>query len=276
MEQLEGRVAIVTGAASGIGLAMAHAFAAEGMKVVLADVDEPGLASVLGEITAGGGQAVSVPTDVSDSAQVDALRQAALAAFGGAHVICNNAGVAVGGPLWDVPLESWKWVFGVNFWGVVHGIRSFAPLLREQGAGHIVNTASAAGIVSTPWLGPYSATKHAVVALSETLALELAGSGVGVSVLCPMWVKTRIHESDRNAPAEVARLVSDEQVGAMRSAVGALVATGAEPSHVAGLVVKAVKEDTFYVFPHDQVREAARRRGQRIADGKMPDLTLFS
>jgi NAD(P)-dependent dehydrogenase (short-subunit alcohol dehydrogenase family) len=166
-------------------------------------------------------------------------------------------------------------VFGVNFWGVVHGIKSFTPLLKEQGEGHIVNTASAAGLISSPWLGPYTATKHAVVAISETLALELAGSGVGVSVLCPMWVKTRIHESERNAPEEVTRMVDDEQVAPLRDFIAGVIATGLDPSYVAGMVVDAVKVGGFYVLPHTEVREAARARGERIALGELPAIPLF-
>jgi NAD(P)-dependent dehydrogenase (short-subunit alcohol dehydrogenase family) len=278
MEDLTGRVAVVTGAASGIGFGMASAFAGEGMKVVLADIEDEALETACKQLRDDGANAIAVPTDVSDAEALDALRDATLSAFGAAHVVCNNAGVAVGGPIWQVPLEAWKWVFGVNFWGVVHGLRSFVPLLLEQGEGHVVNTASAAGLTATPFLGPYAATKHAVVAISESLALELAGSPVGVSVLCPLWVRTRIHESDRNAPPEVAKLTPDDPnaLAGARDVVAAFVNSGFAPEVVAGRVVEAVKGKGFWVFPHDELREAVRARGQSIADGELPRFSLLT
>jgi NAD(P)-dependent dehydrogenase (short-subunit alcohol dehydrogenase family) len=277
MEELTGRVAVVTGAASGIGLALSNAFADEGMSVVLADVDDEGLEVACKALTEGGARAVAVRTDVRDPDAVDALRDAAVSAFGAAHVVCNNAGVAAGGPIWQVPLEAWHWVFGVNFWGVVHGMRSFVPLLLEQGEGHVVNTASAAGLIAAPFLGPYAATKHAVVAVSETLALELAGTAVGVSVLCPLWVRTRIHESDRNAPPEVTSLsTADSALGGARDVVAGFVNAGLAPEIVADRVVDAVKGKGFWVFPHDELREAVRHRGESIAAGELPSFPLFS
>jgi short-subunit dehydrogenase len=182
--------------------------------------------------------------------------------------------VAVGGQIWQVPLEAWHWVFGVNFWGVVHGVKSFVPLLIEQGEGHVVNTASAAGLMSTPYLGPYGCTKHAVVSLSETLFHELGGTDIGVSVLCPLWVKTRIHESDRNAPEGFAALspVAGAPPETMRDIVAGLIASGLEPSVVAAKVVDAVKTNDFYVLPHDEVRGIARHRGETIAEGGKPSL----
>jgi NAD(P)-dependent dehydrogenase (short-subunit alcohol dehydrogenase family) len=278
MDELNGRVAVVTGAASGIGLGMARAFAGEGMRVVLADVDTASLESVRAQLTTDGADAIAVPTDVSDPAAVDALRDAALSAFGGAHVVCNNAGVAVGGPIWQVPLEAWNWVFGVNFWGVIHGMRSFVPLLLEQGEGHVVNTASAAGLTASPFLGPYSATKHAVVAVSETLAIELVGTPVGVSVLCPLWVRTRIHESDRNAPPRVAEVIAEDpaSLAGAREVVAGFVNSGLAPEVVADKVVEVVKEGGFWVFPHDELRDAVRRRGESIAEGQLPSFSLFT
>jgi NAD(P)-dependent dehydrogenase (short-subunit alcohol dehydrogenase family) len=277
MEDLSGRVAVVTGAASGIGLGMAQAFAGQGMKLVLADIDTAELEAACKQLVDDGAEAIGVPTDVSDPTALETLREAALSSFGAAHVVCNNAGVGVGGPIWEVPLEAWKWVFGVNFWGVVHGMRSFVPLLLEQGEGHVVNTASAAGLTASPFLGPYSATKHAVVSVSETLAIELAGSPVGVSVLCPLWVRTRIHESDRNAPPEVAKLMADdpESLASRRDLLGQFINTGLAPEIVAARVVEAVKAKGFWVFPHDELREVVRRRGQSIADGELPAFTLF-
>ena len=268
MDQLEGKVAVVTGGASGIGRALGVHFAGEGMKVVLADIDEAALAEAVDELSAAGAEAIGVRADVAAYDEVEALRDAALSAFGAVHVVCNNAGVGVGGPIWTVPLESWRWMLGVNLWGVIHGVHAFTPLLVEQGEGHVVNTASAAGLVSAPFLGPYVTSKHAVVALSESLLLDLAGTGVGVSVLCPMWVKTRIHESSRSAPADV---VAAEEARGFGSADGmsllaSVIETGLDPLVVARQVGEAVTAPRFYVLPHPEVKQAVADRAQRIVD----------
>jgi len=272
VEQLAGKVAVVTGAASGIGRALAGRFAAEGMRVVLADVEEPGLEAAVAELQSSGAEVTGVRTDVAVAADVAHLRDATIQAFGEVHVVCNNAGVATGGPIWEVSLESWRWVLGVNLWGVIHGVHAFTPLLVEQREGHIVNTASAAGITSVPFIGPYATTKHAVVALSESLALDLAGTGVGVSALCPMWVRTRIHESTRNAPPSV--LAAEEGRGLLTpegvSLLAGFVESGLDPAVVAGHVVEAVKTDRFYVLPHPAVKDAAVERARRIAEDAAP------
>jgi len=202
MQDFQGRVAVVTGGASGIGRALADRFAAEGMKVVIGDVEKDALDAAVQELEAGGAEVIGLPTDVTDAAQVQALADAAVERFGAIHIACNNAGVGGGGITWDMPLETWEWVLGVNLWGVIHGVKSFVPVLMQQESAHLVNTGSVAGLVAAPFMGPYNASKHAVVAISETLHHELAMSApqVKVSVLCPGWVNTRIHESARNRP----------------------------------------------------------------------------
>ena len=199
MELTSGKVAVVTGAASGIGLALAERFARAGLNVVMADVEQPALQAASEKIAGLGGKTLAVPTDVSDEAAVNILAAAAVDRFGAVHVVCNNAGVASLADPWFGPLSAWKWVLGVNLWGVIHGIRAFLPVLAAQGEGHIVNTASVAGLV--PGIGPsYDAAKHAVVAISEDLyqAMNVAMLPVGVSVLCPGWVRTSIAQADRN------------------------------------------------------------------------------
>ncbi|MGH9303130.1 MAG: SDR family NAD(P)-dependent oxidoreductase [Acidimicrobiales bacterium] len=274
MKVLTSKVAVVTGAANGIGFAMAEAFAAENMKLVLADVDVPGLDRARVEL-APRAEVRVVETDVSDPAALERLRDEAVSAFGAVHVVCNNAGVGAAGRVWEVPLEVWRWVFGVNFFGVVHGIRSFVPLMLDQGEGHIVNTSSAAGLVCTPFMGAYSATKHAVVATSETLRMDLAGRNIGVSVLCPLWVRTRIHESERNAPREVvAALAAASVFEGPREVVKGLIQSGTDPAVVAGHVVEAIKEDRFWVLPQPLIGALATRRGHSIAAGMNPETQI--
>src|SRR5579875_264110 len=281
LEHLEEKTAVVTGGASGIGLALGTAFAAEGMNVVLADIEAGALDAAAAEVGAAGpGEVRTVVCDVAVAGDVERLRDETVEAFGTAHVVCNNAGVGGGGPSWEVSLATWNWVLGVNLMGVIHGIHTFVPLLLEQNEGHVVNTASAAGLLSVPYMGPYTASKHAVVTITEGLAfeLELAGSAVGASVLCPMWVRTRIHESHRNAPRDVvgfgARDVASEAGAAMSDTVAGLVASGMDPAIVAGQVVEAVKKGRFYVLPHDEVRQGVLNRAQRIAAGEPPQLTF--
>jgi NAD(P)-dependent dehydrogenase (short-subunit alcohol dehydrogenase family) len=209
MELAGGKVAVVTGGASGIGLGMAHRFAAAGMALVIADVQTDALDVARDALEATGCDVLAVRTDVSDMSSVEALRDAALDRFGTVHVVCNNAGVGGAGDPWHGPIATWEWVVGVNLMGVVHGIHAFLPTLEAQGEGHIVNTASMAGI-TVGMLGPYSATKHAVAALSESLWFSMQGArtGVGVSVLCPGFVRTNIPTSDRNWPARLGPMPS--------------------------------------------------------------------
>jgi len=269
----EGRVAVVTGAASGIGFALSERFAAEGMRVVMADIEAPALAEAADLLAGRGATVLPVPTDVSSGEQVDALRDRALEAFGAVHLVCNNAGVSgMGRPLWELTSQDWDWVLGVNLWGVIHGIRAFMPTLLEQDAAHMVNTASVAG-VTTGILGPYSATKHAVVALSEALYFQLQqlGARVDVSVLCPGWVRTRIGESDRNRPAGLEPPPNDDPAREMaREFVRQLIETGMAPSEVAGHVVDAVRSGRFYVLTHPDMNDSIRRRAEEVVAGGPP------
>ena len=269
MQQFEGRVAVVTGGASGIGRAMADRFAAAGMNVVLGDVEVPALEHAVGELRAAGAAVVGVRTDVAHLPDVEALRDAALDAFGAVHVVCNNAGVA-GGTVIDTPIEMWEWVLGVNLRGVVNGCVTFLPGLLAQDEGHLVNTASLAGLAGIAGLGVYCTTKFAVVGLSESLFHELAdrGSNVHVSVICPGFVQTRIGDSHRNMPADVRRALDvpspadGSDSGAVPSA-GDVVGLGVPATAVGDEVFAAVREERFWVLPHPRVARAAI--GDRLA-----------
>lgn len=265
MDDLGGRVAVVTGAASGIGQALAHRWVAEGMKVVLADIEPEPLRQAAAQLEADGAEVLSQVVDVADADQVDALAAATLERFGAVHLLCNNAGVGGGGQLWEIGQEDWDWVLGVNLSGVIHGIRAFVPHLVAQDEGHVVNTASIAGFAYAPMMGPYNASKAAVVAISETLKAELGlnGSKVGVTVLCPGWVRTRIHESDRNRPGGPVEREDDiTRMG--RQALAQLLETGKEPAEVADLVAAAVRDGTTHVFTGDEWVGLARSRFETV------------
>jgi NAD(P)-dependent dehydrogenase (short-subunit alcohol dehydrogenase family) len=280
MEKLEGKVAVITGAASGIGKAVALRAAAEGMKVVLADIEEGPLKEAEIEVGRGGAETVAVAVDVSDGASVRELRDRALDAFGTVHLVHNNAGVGGGGPIWEVPEQDWQWILGVNLWGVVHGVATFMPLFLEQGEGHVVNTASIAGLTTAPFLGPYSATKQAVVAISETLFKDLQAtgvSGVGVSVLCPGFVRTRIAESGRNRPAWAPERDAEDAGGAesMRTAISDMIAGGIAPEAVAEKVLDAVRTNTFYIRTHPELDTAIATRFTEILETRPPTITVI-
>jgi NAD(P)-dependent dehydrogenase (short-subunit alcohol dehydrogenase family) len=280
MDDFSGKVAVVTGGASGIGLGLARRFAREGMRVVLADVEQDALDAAAAALAAehGADNVLAVPTDVRHDTAVDALAAATFERFGTAHIVCNNAGVGVGGLAWMVPADRWRWIVDVNLMGVAHGVRAFVPRMIEQGEGHVVNTASALGILTTPAMAPYAATKHAVVALSESLHfdLQLIGAPVGVSVLCPEWVRTNIADSERNRPGDVSEtagfpgMPGGEPV--MREFVQSLVASGIDPDDVAGKVVDAVRSGRFWILPHDTTLAFAKRRWDAIASDGQPVL----
>ncbi|HEX2850879.1 MAG TPA: SDR family NAD(P)-dependent oxidoreductase [Acidimicrobiales bacterium] len=274
IEELGGKVAVVTGAASGIGRATATAFAGEGMRVVLADVEEKALESAARSLRDAGHDVLSVVTDVSKGASMDALADRAFDHFGAVHVVHLNAGVGAGGPMWTLTENDWQWVLGVNLWGVIHGVRAFVPRLLEQGGpAHVVNTASMAGLTSPTMMGAYNVSKHGVVALSETLARDLAvaGAPVGVSVLCPGWVNTGIADSSRNRPDELRNDAAGAGVDlAAASPLKQLLESGLSPDTVASMVVDAVKTGTFYILTNDSWRDAVQQRLDDILAGRGP------
>ena len=282
MDDLSGKVALVTGAASGIGLALAKRFAQEGMKLVLADIEEAPLAAAAAAIRADGARAVAVRTDVMQETEVKRMAQAAFDAYGNVHILCNNAGVGgafgVDG-VWNRTREDWEWVLGVNFWGVVHGVRHFVPRMIAKGeAGHVVNTASAAGFVSGVTGAPYTVSKFGVVALSEHLYkdLQVHQSKLSASVLCPGWVDTNIIDSARNRPAALAPKDAPEpsaQAQERHEAVRAFLKSGFRPEAIAEQVVDAIRNDRFYVLPvQAEIEQAIALRMEDIRQRRNPTI----
>ena len=269
------RVAVVTGAASGIGLALAERFAAEGMKVVMGDVEAAALDRAVASVRAKAPAVLGVRVDVSRAEDVERLARETYAAFGAAHVVCNNAGVAVIGAVHEHSLADWQWVMGVNLWGVIHGVRAFVPRMLAGGAeGHIVNTASMAGLTTAPFMSVYDVTKHGVVALSEAMykEFEATGAPLGVSVVCPGLINTSIMRSARNRPEELAE---EGKAGPMAQAFGQALAdrlaTGYPPSEVADQVVRGIREGRFYIVPaQPEVRQLATVRAQEIIELRNP------
>ena len=266
MKEFKNRVAVVTGGASGIGRAIAERCVAEGMRVMIADIEAPALHAAAEEI-----KAVPYRLDVSDAAQVEAMAGAAYKEFGAVHLLFNNAGVAPNGkPAWGQSLETWKWVIDVNLYGVIHGLRSFVPRMLAGGEeGHIVNTASVAGLSSGPMISPYFATKHAVVGLSESLYLELAmfKTRISASVLCPAFVKTKIAESGRNRPGSVPAVAEPNEFEAM---VRGLVESGVSPESIADKVFDAIRADQFWILTHPEMDAAIRARVEGMLARKNP------
>lgn len=270
LDSLEGRTAVVTGAASGIGFALARRFVYEGMHVVMADVDRASLETARREL---GDHTIAQVTDVASAESVNELAQRVFNEFGEVHLLCNNAGVAGNAPvpIWETPLETWHWVLNVNLMGIIHGLRAFVPRMLASGApGHIVNTASLAGLLAFPQGGPYAASKHAAVVVSELLALQLAERDVpiGVSVLCPAWVNTRILDDERNRPAELHVDAAMSLPADVRAELEASMETTAlDPEIVADVVVDAVRTGRFYVLPNDGWAPAIGERAARIMAG---------
>lgn len=268
-----GRIAVVTGGASGIGRALAELLVAEGSTVVVADLDAQAAEGVTAGIRESGGTAVAAHVDVSDPKSVAALAEETDARFGGVDLLCNNAGVSTFNLMEDQTLEDWKWVLGVNLWGVIHGIHSFVPIMRQQGRpAHIVNTSSVAGLLSgVPFIGPYSATKVAVVSISETLSQELAIAGlpIGVSVLCPSATDTRVMESERGRPAAFGTETRTEMAEAVRVAIRDSFTgpDGQHPSRVAARVIEAVRAGEFWIITHPSERHVVETRFAGILAG---------
>jgi NAD(P)-dependent dehydrogenase (short-subunit alcohol dehydrogenase family) len=280
MDQLRGKVAVVTGGARGIGKALAERFLAEQMRVVIGDIDPTSLAATVEELS-GAGEICGLRTDVTSQSDVDALRDAALDAFGAVHVVCNNAGVSGRRhAMWETTEADWDWVVGVNLTGVVHGVRSFAPLLVDQGEGHVVNTASLAGLSAVPFAAPYIATKHAVFGLSQTLALEFEASGgdVGVTVLCPDWLKTDIAESHTNWPTDqlgprpqdstnpAVQFVDQVFIDSVENAPG--------PEGLATMTVQAIVANRFLVVTETSLVEQALESRVQLLHGAPPAMPI--
>jgi NAD(P)-dependent dehydrogenase (short-subunit alcohol dehydrogenase family) len=262
--ELRGKTAVITGGASGIGLATARQFASSGVNLVLGDIEDEPLQAAVESLRAEGAKVIGVRCDVSQEVEVAGLRDAALMEFGGAHVVFNNAGVAAGAAI-GTPKKIWDWVLGVNINGVINGINAFVPLFLEQNEGHVVNTGSLAGLGGVPGMGAYCASKFAVVGISETLFQELllSGKNVGASVLCPGFVRTRIFESERNMPSELRSYNEDPTARAISEIAQSVVNAGIDASEVAMAVENAVRTNRFWILTHE--RAAIRTTEQRLA-----------
>ena len=261
MDPFRDRVAVVTGGAGGIGMAMARAFAARGARLVLADLDEEALATAEKELTTAGAEVLGVQTDVTRRESLALLSDMALRRFGAVHIVCNNAGVAIGGNLLEATPEDWEYTMSVNFWGVVHGVATFCPILIEQKqGGHVINTASMAGLVGMQWLGDYCASKFAVVGLTESLQRELRPHDIGVSVLCPMIVETQINQNSIRMRPKHLRGADEPAPSGDVTMVGGVI----PPAAVAERVIRGIEQKSLYILTHPEQREILRRRGERL------------
>jgi NAD(P)-dependent dehydrogenase (short-subunit alcohol dehydrogenase family) len=276
MKDFEGKTAVITGGAGGIGRAMGELFLAKGMQVVLGDIEQQALDATVAALSASGGRCIGVVTDVSKPEDVQRLADTALAEFGAIHIACNNAGVFAGGLLWEESLADYQWQLGVNVWGVIHGIRTFIPIMAAQDSEcHIVNTASMAAVTAMPYSGIYHMTKHAVLALSESLYHELAFHvpNVKVSVLCPEAINTGIAASERNRPGGYSRtgdIVESDARTLVSQALADSVAAGLGPQVMAQRVLDAIVAERFYILSIDAWREAAHIRLDDIRQGRNP------
>ena len=263
MRELADRTAVVTGGASGIGRAMAERFAAEGMRVVVADIDAPALDETVADLRAAGHDAVGVRTDVAKASEIRALAEAALDAFGAVHLVCNNAGVVVAGRVDELTEDEWRWVIDVDLWSAIHGARVFLPLLERQGEGHLIATSSTSGLSAPPFIGPYAVAKAGVIGLMESVRRELEErqSPVGASVLCPGPVKTAIVQSHATRLGAEGERTDTAEGRSFLTGSGALLAeTGKEPAAVAELVVDAVRTNRFWILTHPEWADVLRSR----------------
>ncbi len=259
MREIEGKVAVVTGGASGIGRGLCEALAGAGMRVVVADIDAAGAEKAAAELKRLGAESLAVPTDVSDRASTEALAETAFREMGAVHVVCNNAGVIVGGSLLKATPDDWEWILSVNLGGVVNGCHAFVPRLRAQGGeAQIVNTASLGGLLSAPGLGVYCTTKFAVVGFTEALRLELQSDGIGVSVLCPGGVRTNLLDADRNRPARLG------DAGGRADSIKDALEAGIEPIAVGECVVRGIRANSPYIFTHPEFRDIVESKFKGI------------
>ena len=279
MKEFQGKVAVVTGAASGIGRALAERCAKEEMKVVLADIEEQALMQASRDLAAQGAQVLAVPTDVSQAGEVETLARKAFETYSAVHLLFNNAGVGAGKSAWESSLADWEWVLGVNLWGVIHGIHFFVPrMLEQRSEGHIVNTASMAGLTYGPGQSIYKVSKHGVVSLSETLYYELAlrGASLKVSVLCPGLVSTNILDARRNRPARLQDASVKEPLSPQAEAVvqrfQQAVREAMPPGQVADIVFEAIREERFYILTHPTWKAAIQIRMEDILQERNPTL----
>ena len=269
MQEFQGKVAVITGAASGIGRGIAEKCISEGMKVVLADINEASLAKAEAELSALGGTMIAVKTDVSKRSDVELLADRAINAFGQVHLLFNNAGVSAGGVPWEATWNDWEWVINVNLWSVIHGVKVFTPLmLAQKTEGHIINTSSMAGLIVGSGSAPYAASKHAVVALSESLYLSLQeqNSLVKVSVLCPGLVRTNIVDAERNRPEDLCDepVTRTPEILARQAAFKAAIEASMSPRQVADVVFDAIRAEQFYILPHPEYAEVIQLRTDKL------------
>lgn len=276
MKDFRDKVAVITGGASGLGLAMARRAASHGMKLVLADVEEDALRRVEQEFLKAGTQVIGIRTDVSRAQDIERLAEKTLTTFGGVHLLCNNAGVAAGGAVWEHTVADWEWVMGVNVWGVIHGVRTFLPImLRQDSECHVVNTASVAGLLSVPGMGLYCVSKHSVVTFTECLYhdLQQRNAKIGVSLLCPAYVPTGIADSERNRPAglrNTQRTKTPDEVARDEQLRHAVTSGKITADQVAQQVFEAVETDRFYVLTHPKIKGAIETRVQDILMDRAP------